>query len=143
MPLASRLLADRYRVLGRLGAGGMAVVFLAEDEQLGRKVAVKRLHADGPEDAARRFRREARLGASLNHPNIVAVYDIVSDGAGVLVVMGDGEGGALRGGIGRGPLSPTHALAALRGVAGALDHAHGEGIVHRDVKPANVLLGRD
>src|SRR3954453_12135264 len=92
MPLASRLLADRYRVLGRLGAGGMAVVFLAEDEQLGRKVAVKRLHADGPEDAARRFRREAKLGASLNHPNIVAVYDIVTDEDGVLIVLENVEG---------------------------------------------------
>ena len=78
MALASNgnLLADRYRVLGRLGAGGMAVVVLAEDERLGRQVAVKRLHAESPDDAARRFEREAKLGASLNHPNIVAVYDI-------------------------------------------------------------------
>ncbi|MEA2439027.1 MAG: eukaryotic-like serine/threonine-protein kinase, partial [Thermoleophilaceae bacterium] len=73
MALASKgkLLANRYRVLGRLGAGGMAVVVLAEDERLGRKVAVKRLHSESPEDAGRRFEREAKLGASLNHPNIV------------------------------------------------------------------------
>jgi serine/threonine protein kinase len=143
VPLQATLLADRYRVIDRVGSGGMATVLLAEDERLGRQVAVKRLHAESPEDTARRFRREARLGASLNHPNIVAVYDIVSDDEGVLIVMEYVEGETLRDAIERGPLSPTHALAVLRGVAGALDHAHGEGIVHRDVKPANVLLGRD
>src|SRR5947208_7710663 len=105
MPLASKqLLADRYRVLGRLGSGGMAVVVLAEDERLGRKVAVKRLHAESPEDAARRFDREAKLGASLNHPNIVAVYDIVSDEDGVLIVMEYVEGRTLRTEMDEGPM---------------------------------------
>jgi serine/threonine-protein kinase len=121
----------------------MATVLLAEDERLGRQVAVKRLHAESPEDTARRFRREARLGASLNHPNVVAVFDIVSDDEGVLIVMEYVEGETLRDAIERGPLAPARAVEVLRGVAGALDHAHGEGIVHRDVKPANVLLGRD
>src|SRR3954471_15518270 len=107
MPLASKqLLADRYRVLGRLGAGGMAVVVLAEDEQLGRKVAVKRLHADSPEDAGRRFQREAKLGASLNHPNIVAVYDIVADEDGVLIVMEYVDGATLRLEMAFRPLAP-------------------------------------
>src|SRR3954470_3751902 len=91
MALASsgNLLAGRYRVVGRLGAGGMAVVVLAEDERLGRKVAVKRLRAPdaGMDDAVRRFQREARLGASLNHPNIVAVYDVVRSEDDVLIVM--------------------------------------------------------
>src|SRR4051812_478998 len=140
MPLASRLLADRYRVLGRLGAGGMAVGFLAEDEQLGRKVAVKRLHADGPQDAARRFRREAKLGASLNHPNIVAVYDIVTDEDGVLIVMEYVDGATLRLEMDSGPIAPGRAIEVLCGVAAALDHAHEHGVVHRDVKPANVLI---
>src|SRR4051794_22707145 len=121
----------------------MATVLLAEDERLGRQVAVKRLHAESPEDTARRFRREARLGASLNHPNVVSVYDIVSDDEGVLIVMEYVEGETLRDAIERGPLAPERVVEVLRGVAGALDHAHGEGIVHRDVKPANVLLGRD
>ena len=62
-------LAERYTVLRRLGAGGMATVFLAEDDRLGRDVAIKRLHTDAPEASLRRFRREARLGAALNHPN--------------------------------------------------------------------------
>ncbi|MEA2471159.1 MAG: eukaryotic-like serine/threonine-protein kinase [Thermoleophilaceae bacterium] len=143
MPLGTTLLADRYRVIERVGSGGMATVLLAEDERLGRQVAVKRLHAESPDDTARRFRREARLGASLNHPNVVSVYDIVSDDEGVLIVMEYVEGETLRDAIERGPLPPARALEVLRGVAEALDHAHGEGIVHRDVKPANVLLGRD
>src|SRR4051812_1392572 len=140
MPLASKLLADRYRVVGRLGAGGMAVVVLAEDEQLGRKVAVKRLHADSPEEAGRRFQREARLAASLNHPNIVAVYDIVTDEDGVLIVMEHVDGGTLRLEMDSGPMAPVRAIEILCGVAAALDHAHEHGVVHRDVKPANVLI---
>jgi serine/threonine protein kinase len=135
-----KLLADRYRVVGRLGAGGMAVVVLAEDERLGRRVAVKRLHAESPEDAARRFEREAKLGASLNHPNIVAVYDIVSDDEGVLIVMEYVEGHTLRHEMDRGPLSPARAIELLSDVAAGLDHAHEHGVVHRDVKPANVLI---
>src|SRR5947209_5983588 len=136
------LLADRYRVVRRLGSGGMATVFLAEDERLGRRVAVKRLHAGSPEDAARRFRREARVGASLNHPNIVAVYDIVADREAVLIVMEYVEGETLRVQIARGPLPPARTLEILAGVASALDYAHEHGVVHRDVRPPNVLLGR-
>src|SRR3954453_22455650 len=121
----------------------MATVMLAEDERLGRQVAVKLLHAESPEDTAQRFRREARLGASLNHPNIVSIFDIESDDEGVLIVMEYVQGETLRDVIERGPTSPSRALEILRGVAEALDHAHGEGIVHRDVKPANVLVGAD
>jgi serine/threonine-protein kinase len=135
-----KLLAERYRVLGRLGAGGMAVVVLAEDERLGRKVAVKRLHSESPEDAGRRFEREAKLGASLNHPNIVAVYDIVTDEDGVLIVMEYVDGGTLRLEMDSGPLAPARAIEVLCGIAAGLDHAHEHGVVHRDVKPANVLI---
>ena len=133
-------LADRYRVLGRLGAGGMAVVMLAEDERLGRKVAVKRLRSESPDDAAKRFEREAKLGASLNHPNIVAVYDIVTDDEGVLIVMEYVEGHTLRLEMDSGPMPPARAIEVLSGVAAGLDHAHEHGVVHRDVKPANVLI---
>jgi serine/threonine-protein kinase len=135
-----RLLAGRYRVLRRLGAGGMAVVVLAEDERLGREVAVKRLHAEGLDDAALRFEREAKVGASLNHPNIVAVYDTVPDEEGVLIVMEYVEGHTLRLEMDRGPLAPARVIEVLSGVAAALDHAHEHGVVHRDVKPANVLI---
>jgi serine/threonine-protein kinase len=135
-----RLLADRYRVVGRLGAGGMALVVLAEDERLGRKVAIKRLHAESPDEAALRFEREAKLGASLNHPNIVAVYDIASDDEGVLIVMEYVDGRTLRLEMDSGPMPPARAIEVLSGVAAALDHAHEHGVVHRDVKPANVLI---
>jgi eukaryotic-like serine/threonine-protein kinase len=142
VPVQATLLAGRYRVIERLGSGGMASVLLAEDERLGRQVAIKRLHAESPEDTAQRFRREAQLGASLNHPNLISVYDIVTDDEGVLIVMEYVDGETLRDAIDRGPVPPGRAMEVLRGVAAGLDHAHAEGIVHRDVKPANVLIGR-
>src|SRR5215208_2694027 len=134
------LLADRYRVLRRLGSGGMATVYLCEDQRLGREVAVKRLHAESPEDVGRRFVREAKVGASLNHPNIVSVYDTVTDDEGVLIVMEYVAGHTLRDEVARGPVEPTRAIEVLCSVAAALDHAHKHGVVHRDVKPANVLI---
>jgi Protein kinase domain len=140
-PAGTLRFADRYRVLRRLGAGGMATVYLAEDERLGRKVAVKRMHADSPEDVAKRFDREARLGASLNHPNLVAVFDTVTDDEGVLITMEYVDGPTLAQALKNGPLPVERALAILRGIASALDHAHAGGIIHRDVKPANILLG--
>jgi len=144
VPLATTgIFAERYRGVRRLGAGGMATVFLAEDERLGRLVAVKRLHGESTEEVARRFRREARLGAALNHPNVVAVYDITSDDEGVLIVMEYVEGRTLREEIEDGPIAPERAIGILRGVAGALDYAHQNGVVHRDVKPANVLIRHD
>jgi eukaryotic-like serine/threonine-protein kinase len=145
MPVQSKgaLLAGRYRVVGPLGSGGMATVLSCEDERLGRRVAVKRLHAHSPDDVARRFTREAKVGASLNHPNLVSVYDTATDDEGVLIVMELVEGETLRDAIQRGPLPHDEALRILRDVAAALDHAHAQGVVHRDVKPANVLLRED
>jgi len=137
------LLAGRYRKLGTIGTGGMARVVLAEDERLGRKVAIKRLHADSPAETAKRFDREARLGASLNHPNIVAIYDVDSDAEEVLIVMEYVEGETLKQALGRGPLDPSIAASVIADVASALDHAHADGVVHRDVKPANILLRSD
>src|SRR3954462_1367025 len=110
VPAQTTLLVDRYRVIERIGSGGMASVLLAEDERLGRQVAIKRLHAESPEDTAQRFRREARLGASLNHPNLVSVYDIVSDDEGVLIVMEYVDGETLRDALGRGPLPAKRAI---------------------------------
>ena len=124
----------------RLGAGGMATVFLARDERLERPVAIKRLHADSPEEVGRRFQREAKVGASLNHPNIVGVYDTVTDDEDVLIVMEFVDGHTLRDEIATGPMAPARAIEVLAAVASALDHAHENGVVHRDVKPANVLI---
>ena len=135
------LFADRYRVIEQIGVGGMAVVYLAEDQVLMRKVAVKRLDAESPGDATRRFVREAKIGAALNHPNLVTVFDAIPGGRDVLIVMEYVDGLDLGQALKRGPLRPVEALSALEDVAAALDHAHGQGIVHRDVKPSNVLLG--
>ncbi|HEY7633477.1 MAG TPA: serine/threonine-protein kinase [Thermoleophilaceae bacterium] len=137
------LLAGRYRVIRRLGSGGAATVFLCEDERLGRKVAVKRMHAHSPEDITRRLRREARLGASLSHPNLVSVFDTETYEEGVFIVMEYVEGETLADALVRGPLDSERAITILRALASALDTVHAQGIVHRDVKPANVLLGVD
>jgi hypothetical protein len=137
------LLAGRYRVLRRLGAGGMASVWLCDDERLGRPVAVKRLHADSPGEMELRFVREAKLGASLNHPNLVAVYDTAVEDEGLLIVMEYVEGESLAQALLRGPLESRRVAQLARELGGALDHVHTQGVVHRDVKPANVLLRRD
>src|SRR4051794_1680198 len=135
-----KLLAGRYRVIDRLGAGGMATVYLAEDERLGRKVAVKRLHSDSPEEGARRFDREAKVGASLSHPSLVTVFDTVADDEGVLIVMEYVEGENLSERMRRERIAPEQAIAIVTAIAGALDHAHQAGVIHRDVKPANILV---
>jgi eukaryotic-like serine/threonine-protein kinase len=137
------MLDGRYRVLRHLGSGGMASVLLCEDERLGRQVAVKRLHADSPVDVELRFKREAKLGASLNHPNLVSVFDTATDDEGVLIVMEYVEGEPLSKMLRRGPLRPEEVSAMVRDLGDALDHAHAQGVIHRDVKPSNVLIRED
>jgi eukaryotic-like serine/threonine-protein kinase len=137
------LLNDRYRVIRHLGSGGMASVLLCEDERLGRQVAVKRLHADSPGDVEQRFNREAKLGASLNHPNLVSVFDTATDDEGVLIVMEYVDGEPLSRMLRRGPLRPEEVARIVSDVGDALDHAHAQGVIHRDVKPGNVLIRED
>jgi len=141
---ARPLLAGRYRVIKRLGVGGMAAVYLAHDERLARDVAIKRMHLSERDDVdARRFQREAKLGASLSHPNLVSIFDAEEDEESVLLVMEYVEGETLADVLARGPVEPRRAVEIVRAVAAALDHAHASGIVHRDIKPANILLGRN
>src|SRR5918996_967642 len=121
----------------------MASVLLCRDERLDREVAVQRLHADSPGDVEQRFVREAKLGASLNHPNLVSVFDTATDDEGVLIVMEYVEGEALARTLKRGPLPPDRVASMVRDVGSALDHAHAQGVVHRDVKPGNVLMRHD
>jgi len=121
----------------------MASVLLCEDERLARQVAVKRLHADSPGDVEQRFTREAKLGASLNHPNLVSVFDTATDDEGVLIVMEYVEGEPLSRMLRRGPLRPEEVASMVCDLGDALDHAHSQGVVHRDVKPGNVLIRED
>ena len=121
----------------------MASVLLCQDERLDRRVAVKRLHADSPADTERRFVREAKLGASLNHPNLVSVFDTAVDDEGVLIVMEYVPGEPLSKALRHGPLGPRRVARMASELGAALDHAHVQGVVHRDVKPANVLLRDD
>lgn len=133
----------RYRRLSVLGSGGMATVELAEDTVLGRKVALKRVKAEGDVRGLARLRREALAGASISHPNLIAIYDVVTTDQGdVVIVMEYVPGETLADRLARDDrLAIPEALRILAGVAAGLDAIHRRGIVHRDVKPANVLLG--
>jgi tetratricopeptide (TPR) repeat protein/TolB-like protein len=133
-----------YRIVQRLGAGGMGEVFLAEDTRLGRKVALKTLSASGdaqPAETRRKLLREARAAAKLNHPNIAAVYDVVEQGDEAHIVMEYVPGETLARRLAAGPLPPAAVVALALQIADALVEAHGKGVVHRDLKPANIAIG--
>jgi len=137
------LVADRYRLVERLGGGGSAEIWLARDEQLDRDVAVKLPHPHLVADkrTRRQLAAEARAAAGLSHPGIVRVYDVITDGARPAVVfeLVDGESLATR--LDReGRLAPTAAARIGADVGEALIHAHTHGVVHRDVKPGNILI---
>jgi beta-lactam-binding protein with PASTA domain/predicted Ser/Thr protein kinase len=142
-----QVLGERYEIGGVLGRGGMAEVHRGRDLRLGREVAVKVLRSDLARDPSFqvRFRREAQAAASLNHPAIVAVYDTGEDrtgtGATPYIVMEYVEGETLRDVLRReGRLSPERAMSLAADICGALDFSHRNGIVHRDVKPGNVMI---
>ena len=135
---------NRYRVLRRIGSGGMADVWLAEDTHLQRQVALKVLHRRFLQDPefVGRFQREAEHAAGLTHPNIVAVYDRGSDGEVNYIAMRYVEGSTLKELIDRG-LSPDQAVALVRQVLEGARFAHRNGIVHRDLKPQNVIVDEE
>jgi eukaryotic-like serine/threonine-protein kinase len=143
MPVDAAL--GRYRLISKIGVGGMATVELAEDTRLGRLVALKRMGGTVDVSGLSRLRREALAGASLNHPNVVSVYDILTlEDGDLVIVMEYVQGETLRDRLAReGRLAPSDALPLLAAAAAGLDAIHGAGIVHRDVKPSNILLGED
>ncbi|MBM9504716.1 serine/threonine-protein kinase [Actinacidiphila acididurans] len=146
-----RLVAGRYRLVERIGRGGMGTVWLAEDELLGRRVAVKKLHPPQPhmmEDELatlfERTRREARAAARISHPNVIVVHDVVDDAGLPSIVMEYVPSVTLGERLKKhGPLPPAEVARIGRGMIAALRAAHQAGVLHRDVKPGNVLLGEE
>ena len=138
------LKVDRYRVLEHLGRGASADVYLAEDSVLRRKVALKLLRFRDPEPRQlQRFEREAQCASMLNHPNVVTVFDIGVDNGVHFIASEYIEGETLRHRLTRGPLPFAEAVDITLGVTSALAAAHEAWIVHRDVKPENIMLRRD
>ena len=131
-----------YRIGAVLGRGGMGVVYLAEDLGLGRKVATKLLapHLAGDAAFRERYLRESQLAASLDHPNIVPVYEAGEADGRLFIAMRYVQGPSLAQRLAEGPLDPRETVALLAQVASALDAAHARGLVHRDVKPSNILI---
>src|SRR5438874_4915772 len=133
-----------YRLSDRLGGGGMGEVYLAEDTRLGRQVALKFLPPETERDQESRalLVREARAASLLRSPNIAVTYDLLEDGDALFIAMEYVEGETLAARLARGPLKAREAVDIGQQVADALDEAHGHGIIHRDVKSANLMLTR-
>src|SRR5680860_1065496 len=141
-----RPLTDRYHLASHIARGGMADVYQGQDTLLGRRVAVKMLHSQYSSDEAfvKRFRREAQAAANLSHPNIVGIYDWGEAGDTYFIVMELVEGRSLREVLrSEGALLPRRAVEIAAEVAAALSVAHRAGLVHRDIKPGNILLATD
>src|SRR5512145_2062138 len=145
MPLTPGTRLGAYAILGHIGAGGMGEVYRATDSHLKRSVAIKVLPAAMASDADRlsRFQREAEVLASLNHPNIAAIYGLEKTADLTALVMELVEGEDLSTHIARGPIPLAEALPIAKQIADALEAAHEQGIIHRDLKPQNIKVRAD
>lgn len=145
MGLAAGARLGPYTIIGALGAGGMGEVYRAYDERLRRHVALKVLPESFDEDLRRkvRFEKEARILGALNHPNILAVFDVGTDGGKFFLVSELLDGQTMRQRICQGPLPPREAVDYASQIARGLASAHSQGIFHRDLKPENIFITRD
>ena len=145
MTLAAGTKLGSYEILAPLGAGGMGEVYRARDTRLGREVAVKVLPADraADPDRRRRFEQEARSASALNHPNILTIHEVGSEGETTFIAMELVEGRTVRELVASGPVPTKKLLDVAAQTAEGLAKAHGAGIVHRDLKPENLMLSRD
>src|SRR5207302_2080481 len=136
---------SRYRILEKLGSGGMGDVYLAEDMRLGRKVALKLLVEDLTENRERlgRFDQEAYAASALNHPNILTVYEMGDEGGRHFIAAEFIDGMTLRKRLATSPMDLSEVLSVAVQVAGALEEAHAAGIIHRDIKPENIMIRRN
>jgi tRNA A-37 threonylcarbamoyl transferase component Bud32 len=142
-PLVGALIGERYRLLGRIGEGGMGLVYRAEHVLMKKVVALKLLHTElgNVDDAPRRFEREAQSASRLNHPNIIVVTDFGRAASGQLfLAMEYVPGVSLATLLEAGPLPPGRAVHIVRQILDGLEHAHAQGVIHRDLKPANIML---
>lgn len=136
-----KALGNKYKIIRKLGSGGFADVYLGEQTQLGRNVAIKILRVTEAEQNIERFRRESRAAAKLSHPNIIDIYDVGDSGDIYYFVMKHIPGDTLGTMMKReGRMEPTAAIQIIKQLADALAYAHDRGIIHRDIKPANVLM---
>jgi sugar lactone lactonase YvrE len=142
--LAPGAMVGRYQIIGALGAGGMGIVYEAHDRELGRRIAVKILRGSGPPELQRELvLREAQALARLSHPNVIAVYDVAWVGERICVAMELVDGGTLREWLRKAKRQPREVLSVLLQAGRGLAAAHAAGMVHRDFKPDNILVGLD
>ena len=143
--MINKIICNRYKILDHLGTGGMATVWLGYDTILDRQVAIKTFKKDAnDEDAVKRFNREAKAVTSLSHPNIVSIYDVENEGEFYYLILEYVEGMTLKDYMVKNPRIPIETIVHIaKQIAAGLSHAHQNGIIHRDIKPQNILMNEN